>query len=67
MQGHVPNVWDLKERNWLQAEEEPGRCSNWDAKVSEVKPPLNQTLCILVKFTQDLRPHFQSEGFFFTF
>lgn len=68
MQGHVPNVWDLKERNWLQAEEEPGRCSNWDAKVSEVKPPLNQTLCILVKFTQDLRLHFQSCcGFFFFF
>lgn len=65
MQGHVPNVWDLKERNWLQAEEEPGRSSNWDAKVSEVKPPLNQTLCILVKFARDLRPHFQSVFFFF--
>lgn len=66
MQGHVPNIWDLKERSWLQAEEEPGRSSNWDAKVSEVKPPLNQTLCILVKFARDLRPHFQS-GFFFLF
>lgn len=65
MQGHVPNIWDLKERSWLQAEEEPGRSSNWDAKVSEVKPPLNQTLCILVKFTRDLRPHFQSVFFFF--
>lgn len=64
MQGHVPNVWDLKERSWLQAEEEPGRSSNWDAKVSEVKPPLNQTLCILVKFAWDLRPHFQSVFFF---
>lgn len=64
MQRYVSNAWDLKERNWLQAEKKSGWSSNWDTKVNEVNTPLNQTLCILVKLTQDLRPHFQSVFYF---
>lgn len=65
MQKYMSNAWDLKERNRLQAEDKSGWSSNWDTKVNGVKTPLNQTLCILVKLTKDLRPCFQSVFFFF--
>ena len=52
-------------RKETDCKQKSGWSSNWDTEVNEVKPPLNQTLCILVKLTQDLRPHFQSVLYFF--
>lgn len=46
-------------RRETDSKQKSGWSSNWDTTISKVKTLLNQILCILVKLTRDLRPHFQ--------